>query len=185
MFVPIAPFCLRKGSSPDCAREKWPWRIAGPSLGLHMRGLFRREKSKQASFELSCRKLTVTVSAVRLHELDNRFRHLAELRYRRCSSSAMSMVTSRDQPSAALKAIMRTGLLYRVEAKGRPQYAFRGQNLFALKRPLSPGVAILKQGRLRGAFTFKRSSKIFVGVLSRSLFVDQANSAAPLSVNLT
>jgi hypothetical protein len=44
-----------------------------------MRRLFRREKSKQASFELSCRKLTVTVSAVRLHELDNRFRHLAEL----------------------------------------------------------------------------------------------------------
>ena len=111
MFVPIAPFCLRKESR--------------PSLGLHMRGLFRREKSKQASFELSCRKLTVTVSAIRLHELGNRFWHLAELRYRRCRSSAMSMVTSRDQPSAALKAMMRTGLLYRIEAKGRPQYAER------------------------------------------------------------
>jgi len=90
-----------------------------------MRGLFRREKSKQASFELSCRKLTVTVSAVRLHELDNRFRHLAELNISSVQLIGDVMVTSRDQPSAVLKAMMRTGLLYRVEAKGRPQYAER------------------------------------------------------------
>jgi hypothetical protein len=75
-----------------------------------MRGLFRREKSKQASFELSCRKLTVTVSAVRLHELDNRSRHLAEL-----SISSVQLIGDVDghvarPASAASKTMMRTRL---------------------------------------------------------------------------
>ena len=153
-----------------------------------MRGLFRREKSKQASFELSCRKLTVTVSTVRLHELDNRSRHLAEL-----SISSVQLIGDVDSHVArpALSGIEgydANGLAVSRSSKRPPavcRAAFRDQNLFALKRPLSPGVAILyKVGRVSCSVrTFR--CEIYAGVLSRSLFVDQANIAAPQSVNFT
>jgi hypothetical protein len=57
-----------------------------------------------------------------------------------------------------------------------------GSKSIRAETPVKPRCGDPKQGRLRGAFTFKRSSKIFAGVLSRSLFVDQANIAEPLSV---
>jgi hypothetical protein len=60
-----------------------------------------------------------------------------------------------------------------------------GSKSIRAETPVKPRCGDPKQGRLRGAFTFKRSSKIFAGVLSRSLFVDQANIAEPLSVNRT
>ena len=59
------------------------------------------------------------------------------------------------------------------------------KNLFAMKRPLSPGVAILNKGACGLCSHFNVRCEIFAGVLSRSLIVDHANSAAPLSVNLT
>ena len=54
-----------------------------------------------------------------------------------------------------------------------------GSKSIRAETPVKPRCGDPKQGRLRGAFTFKRSSKIFAGVLSRSLFVDQANIAKP------
>ena len=60
-----------------------------------------------------------------------------------------------------------------------------GSKSIRAETPVKPRCRDPKQGRLRGVLTFKRSSKIFAGVLSRSLFVDQANIAEPLSVNRT
>jgi hypothetical protein len=57
--------------------------------------------------------------------------------------------------------------------------AFRDQNLFAMKCPLSPGVAILNKGACGLRLHLNVRCEIFAGVLSRSLIVNQANSAAP------
>jgi len=49
--------------------------------------------------------------------------------YRRRSSSAMSKVTSRDQPSAVLKATIRTGFSYCPSSKLRPSFSLQTLNL--------------------------------------------------------
>ena len=51
-----------------------------------------------------------------------------------------------------------------------------------MKRPLSPGVAILNKGACGSCSHFNVRCDIFAGVLSRSLIVDQANKAAPHAV---